>query len=281
MPADTGAGRCWAIVLAGGAGLRLGHARPKAFAPLAGRPLLAWSAAALAHHARITDLLVVVPRGWGAEAERTVLAPLRKERSSGAARIHRPVIGGSRRQDSARAGLEAAALLSRGGDPTRIAVLIHDAARPIVPERVVDGLLACLSEAFERAPSVARRGAAVRAAPRGAVPVVPVGDTLKALSGPTGRVLRTVPREGLWHVQTPQAFALGSALAAHREADAAGLEFTDDAMLFEWKQWPVMTAPGSPLARKVTYAEDLALLEGWLRGPGAACRRPRTTRSAR
>ncbi len=255
--------------------------------PLAGKPILAWSVASLARHPLVTDLLVVVPRGWGARAERTILAPLRRTRSRGTCCIHRPVIGGALRQDSARAGLEAAARLTEGSELGRAMVLIHDAARPIVALEMVDDLLAgaCVARSAGRrargaasARSDLRRAGRASPRPWGVVPVIPVGDTLKAVQVPAApdqlaRVRRTIPRDGLWRVQTPQVFPIGPVLAAHREAHATGREVTDDAMLFEWKKWPVVVAPGSTLARKVTYAVDLELLEGWLRGPGRAYRR--------
>jgi 2-C-methyl-D-erythritol 4-phosphate cytidylyltransferase / 2-C-methyl-D-erythritol 2,4-cyclodiphosphate synthase len=260
---------CWAVVVAGGTGVRLGQDRPKAFVPLAGKPILTWSIRALALHPAVTDLLAVVPRGWAAETERAILGPLRAALPRGTGRIHRAVIGGARRQDSVRAGLEAAAHLSRGTDLDRIAVLIHDAARPIIAAGLIDALLACLHRADQpqAAPSAtAPADDASRLVLGGAVPVVPVGDTLKAVAG---QVTSTVDRAGLWRVQTPQAFPLGPVLQAHSEAHATGREVTDDAMLFESRGWPVAVTAGSALGIKITFPEDLALLEGWLGGPGA------------
>jgi len=257
----TSPSRCWAVVVAGGSGARLGLSHPKAFVPLAGQPILAWSIRTFAVHPAVTDVLAVVPRGWAAEAEREILGPLRATLPRGHGRVHRPVIGGAHRQDSVRAGLEAAAHLGRGADLGRSTVLIHDAARPIVAEGLIDELLARLRANGQ--------GGAIAI---GAVPVVPVGDTLKRVGGspgPTGHITGTVDRDGLWRVQTPQAFSLGPALQAHREAQAAGYRVTDDAMLFEWRNWPVAVIPGSPLGIKITYPQDLALLEAWLRGPGA------------
>ncbi|MBM3318171.1 MAG: 2-C-methyl-D-erythritol 4-phosphate cytidylyltransferase, partial [Candidatus Eisenbacteria bacterium] len=147
-------------------------------------------------------------------------------------------------------------------------VLVHDAARPIVSARVIDEVAGRLRESREAG-----------GRPRAVIPVVPVGETLKevawplgesprvGLGGPApgrsrlvGHVERTVPREGLWLAQTPQGFTLGPLLAAHRQAMAAGLDATDDAMLYEWKQWCVESVPGSPGNIKVTYPEELALL---------------------
>ncbi len=277
-------GRCWAVIVAGGSGARLGLDRPKAFVPLAGTPMLAWSVGAFAVHPAITDVLVVVPRGWATGADRIVLGPLRAALPSGSARIHRPVIGGAHRQDSVRAGLEAAARHCRGDDLELSTVLIHDAARPIVAEGLIGALLACvrgvagpLATGGGVFGEKARGGDPEPHLPRGAAPVVPLGDTLKRvdeLSGAVGRIMGTVDRDGLWRVQTPQAFPLGPLLHAHRVARDAGHGVTDDAMLFEWLGWPVAATAGSALGIKITYPEDLALLEGWLRGCGARRQRP-------
>jgi 2-C-methyl-D-erythritol 4-phosphate cytidylyltransferase/2-C-methyl-D-erythritol 2,4-cyclodiphosphate synthase len=254
---------CWAVIVAGGSGVRLRQDRPKAFVSLAGRPILEWSLRAFARHPAVTDILAVVPRGWAAQTERAILGPLRRTLPRAGARIHRPVIGGARRQDSVRAGLEEAARLCRGGNLGSTAVLVHDAARPIVSAGLIDELLACLNRAGAE-PIL-----------RGAVPVLPVGDTLKAVAGAAGldgsggSVTSTVDRDGLWCAQTPQAFPLGPVLHAHREAHAAGRSVTDDAVLFEMQGWPVTVTAGSVLGLKITYPEELSLLEGWLRGPGA------------
>lgn len=257
--------RCWAIILAGGSGKRLGMDRPKAFVPLAGRPLLAWSLLAFARHKAVTDLVVVVPRGWGKELHKHVLGPLGKELGVLGAKIHKPVVGGKHRQDSVLAGLAAASRHMGDEIAEETPVLIHDAARPIVAPELVSELLTRLRSAHQSEPGVA-----------GAVPVLPVGDTLKAVKGrplesgrlSRGRVVSTVPRRGLWRVQTPQAFCLAPLLEAHQEATIADLRVTDDAMLYEWMGWPIETVPGSSLSMKVTYPEDLALLGAWLSASG-------------
>jgi len=256
---------CWAIILAGGSGKRLGKREPKPFVTLADRPLLSWSILAFARHRAVTDVLVVVPRGWSKALKRDVIAPLENELAGLDCTVHPPVVGGRRRQDSARAGIEAARLLTPAETIEDTPVLIHDAARPIVLPAMIDELLACVVHACRAEPGVA-----------GAIPVLPVGDTLKTLrrapSGTNhpshGRVLRTVPRAGLWQVQTPQAFCLGPLLEAHEAAFEAEQAVTDDAMIYEWMGWPVETIPGTPLNIKVTYPEDLALLEAWLQASG-------------
>uniref|UniRef100_UPI001F000BB9 2-C-methyl-D-erythritol 2,4-cyclodiphosphate synthase n=1 Tax=Falsiroseomonas oryziterrae TaxID=2911368 RepID=UPI001F000BB9 len=143
-----------------------------------------------------------------------------------------PVAGGATRQASVRAGLEALA-----ADPPDV-VLVHDAARPVIPAGTVAALLAALREA------------------PGAIPALAVADTLKR--GAAGRILETVPREGLFRAQTPQAFRYADLLAAHRGARA---EATDDAQLLEAAGLPVALVAGHDSNVKITWPEDLPRVE--------------------
>lgn len=235
--------------------------------PLAGKALLAWSVAAFARHPAVTDLLVVVPEGWQEHAQRNVLLPLTGPVGRHA-RIHRPIAGGVRRQDSARLGLEAMHAAIPEAEQEDARVLVHDAARPVVGASLVDRLLSSLSRGLQEKPGVA-----------GVIPALPVADTLKAVGRyllnpvpPGGLVARTIPRQGLWAVQTPQAFCLSPLLEAHQEALAADMDVTDDAMLYEWMGWPVRTIEGSRFGLKVTYAEDLALVDAYLTAHGEVLR---------
>jgi 2-C-methyl-D-erythritol 4-phosphate cytidylyltransferase/2-C-methyl-D-erythritol 2,4-cyclodiphosphate synthase len=146
---------------------------------------------------------------------------------------HLPTVpGGASRQDSVRAGLEA--LAPHAPD----IVLVHDAARPFIPPGTIPALLAAL-----------------RTAP-GAIPAAPVADTLKRAAD--GVIQATVPRDGLFRAQTPQAFRFQGLLAAHR----AGLTgATDDASLLEAAGEIVAIVPGSDDNIKLTYPEDLIRLE--------------------
>ena len=146
---------------------------------------------------------------------------------------HLPTVpGGASRQDSVRAGLEV--LVPHAPD----VVLVHAAARPCIPPGPVPALLAAL----ERHP--------------GAIPALPVADTLKR--GRDGVILATVPRDGLYRAQTPQAFRFAALLAAHR----AGFQgATDDASLLEAAGQAVALVPGGDDNIKLTYPEDLARLE--------------------
>jgi 2-C-methyl-D-erythritol 4-phosphate cytidylyltransferase/2-C-methyl-D-erythritol 2,4-cyclodiphosphate synthase len=222
-PAGNGAGmRSAAILVAAGSGSRFGVATPKQFVSLAGTPVIRRAADALAAH---VDLLQPV---GDAEAIDAVL--------DGLSHLP-PVPGGATRQDSVRAGLEA--LESSAPD----IVLVHDAARPLIPPGTIPALLAALKHSA------------------GAIPAVPVADTLKRAAA--GQITATVPREGLFRAQTPQAFRFPVLLAAHR-SDIAGA--TDDASLLEAIGERVAIVAGSEDNIKLTFAEDLARLERAMTG---------------
>jgi len=139
-----------------------------------------------------------------------------------------PVAGGATRQASVLAGLEALAPLAPD------VVLIHDGARPIVPPGTIPALLAALADA------------------PGAIPALPVTDTLKR--GERGRIAGTVPREGLYRAQTPQAFRFADILAAHRDGPR---DATDDAALLEATGAAVALIEGAEANVKITRPEDL------------------------
>jgi 2-C-methyl-D-erythritol 4-phosphate cytidylyltransferase/2-C-methyl-D-erythritol 2,4-cyclodiphosphate synthase len=213
-----------AILVAAGSGSRYGAETPKQFLLLAGRPVIRHAAEALS---REVDLLQPVGEAV------PILAALR-----GMACL--PVVpGGLTRQASVHAGLEALVPYAPN------TVLVHDAARPLIPSGTIPALLTAL----ERAP--------------GAIPAVPVADTLKR--GLDGRIVETVSRAGLFRAQTPQAFRFPALLAAHRArtADAA----TDDAWLLEASGQTVLLVPGAEQNIKLTYPEDMQRLEQAMTGP--------------
>jgi 2-C-methyl-D-erythritol 4-phosphate cytidylyltransferase / 2-C-methyl-D-erythritol 2,4-cyclodiphosphate synthase len=213
-----------AILVAAGTGNRYGAETPKQFLLLAGRPVIRHAAEALS---REVDLLQ--PVGDAAP----ILAALRGMACLPA------VPGGATRQASVHAGLEALAPYAPD------IVLVHDAARPLIPPGTIPALLAAL----DRAP--------------GAIPAVPVADTLKR--GTDGRIVETVSRAGLFRAQTPQAFRFPALLAAHRArtADAA----TDDAWLLEAAGQTVLLVPGAEQNIKLTYPDDMQRLERAMAGP--------------
>ena len=146
-----------------------------------------------------------------------------------------PVAGGLTRQASVAAGLEA--LVPHAPDW----VLVHDAARPFLPADTVPALLHALRSHD------------------GAIPAIPVADTLKRVQ--SGRITATVPRDGLYRAQTPQAFRYQLLLALHRTGNPAGGVMTDDASLLEAAGHPVAIVPGSDDNIKLTYPEDRVRLE--------------------
>jgi 2-C-methyl-D-erythritol 4-phosphate cytidylyltransferase len=144
------------------------------------------------------------------------------------------VRGGAERSDSVRAGLAAVA-------PDTEIVVVHDAARPLASSQVFDAVIG-----------------AVRDGADGAVPGVPVSDTIKRVDG--DRVVETVDRASLVAVQTPQAFRADVLRRAH----ASGSDATDDAALVESVGGTVVVVPGEPANLKVTNERDLAIAESLL-----------------
>jgi 2-C-methyl-D-erythritol 4-phosphate cytidylyltransferase len=214
----------WAVLVAAGRGERLGGERPKAFAQLRGRPLLAESLERLDSSEWIEAVVVVAPEGW--EEPSILLAE-----ELGVAKVRAAVTGGATRSDSVRAGLAEV--------PEEAAVvLVHDAARPFLPPEVVERVVSALGDGWD-----------------GAVPALPVGDTLKRADGE--RVLETVDRAGIYAVQTPQAFVA----ATLSRAAARTEEATDCAGLVEAAGGLVRLVEGDPRLLKVTTSADLQLVD--------------------
>jgi len=208
-----------AIVVAAGKGLRVGGDVPKQFCHWRGKPLVRHSVEALLA-AGAQPLVVVI----GADARDDAAAAL-----AGLEAV-RFVTGGASRQDSVRNGLEALA----ADAPAR--VLIHDAARPVLPRDVIARLLEALG------------------AQPGAIPVLPVVDSL-AVAGAEGTMAGKAERELLRRVQTPQAFRFADILAAHRAWDGA-TDAGDDAQVLTTSNGSVALVDGDERLKKITFAED-------------------------
>ena len=209
--------RLAAILVAGGTGSRFGAEQPKQYLLLAGRPVIAHAAAALAR-----EVALIQPVG-DAGAITAALAGI----------PHLPPVpGGATRQQSVRNGLEA--LAAHAPD----IVLVHDAARPFLPSGTVAALTAALTSHA------------------GAIPAVPVADTLKR--GADGLISGTVSRDGLFRAQTPQAFRYALLRSLHRAAQEGA---TDDAAILEAAGHPVALVAGHEDNIKLTYAEDLVRLQ--------------------
>ncbi len=212
----------WVVVVAGGSGSRFGGA--KQFAALG--------------DVRVVDHSIRVARTCG----RVVLVVPTSGRSVGphagsgvGPRADMVVEGGPTRAASVRAGLEQ---VPADAD----VIVVHDAARPLAHASM-----------FRAVVDAVREGAA------GAVPGLPVSDTLKRIEG--RRVVETVDRTGLVAVQTPQAFDAG----ALRRAHLAARDATDDAALVEAGGGRVVVVPGDPFNIKITTPADLEIAEGLLR----------------
>jgi 2-C-methyl-D-erythritol 4-phosphate cytidylyltransferase len=212
----------WAILVAAGRGERLGADQPKAFAKLGELPLLAEPLRRLDESDWVDAVIVVAPPGW--EEPAILLAE-----EIGAAKVRACVAGAETRAGSVRAGMAEV-------PEDAAAVLVHDAARPLLPDDVIERVLAPLADGWD-----------------GVVPGLPVPDTVKRV-GADGAVVETLARDGLWAVQTPQAFPVD----VLRRALARDAEATDCAGLVEATGGRVKVVPGDPLLLKVTTADDLA-----------------------
>jgi len=219
----------WAILVAAGRGERLGDERPKAFARLGDRVLLAESLERLDDSGWIDAIVVVAPPEW--EEPVIVLAE-----QLAAGKVAASVTGGATRADSVRAGLAEV-------PDDALVVVVHDAARPLVTEEVIERVLRPLSEGFD-----------------GAVPGLPVADTIKRVDRSV--VVETLDRSDLVAVQTPQAFlapVLRAALASNKVSQA-----TDCASSVEANGGRISVVEGDPRLLKITTPADLALVESWL-----------------
>lgn len=233
-----------ALIVAAGRGARASTdgSQPKQYCEIGGVPMLTRTISVFAAHPRVHDILVVIHPDdvalFGAASAAFALDLLPA------------VMGGARRQDSVRLGLEALA------DTAPSKVLIHDAARPFADEALISRVI----DALETRP--------------GALPCLPVTDTLKREDA--GLVSGTVSRDGLLRAQTPQGFDFEAILTAHRAAARdSTLDFTDDTSVAEWFGIDVAVVEGSEDNRKLTTAEDLMIADRLIRqsaGPAGTTR---------
>jgi 2-C-methyl-D-erythritol 4-phosphate cytidylyltransferase len=214
-----------AIIPAGGTGKRMGSQLPKQYLSLAGIPILVHTLKAFQHSPLIDEILLAVPEGDLAHVR---LAMVQRYDLS---RVSLVLAGGRERQDSVKNALAHVC------DEHDI-ILVHDGVRPFVT-----------GDLIERVVAGAKKYGAVSTG-------VPVRDTVKEVDG-AGRIVKTVPREGLWLTQTPQAFRREVILAAYERAAADGFYGTDDASLVERTGISVRMIPGDKDNIKVTTPEDL------------------------
>jgi 2-C-methyl-D-erythritol 4-phosphate cytidylyltransferase len=218
----------WAVLAAGGRGERLDAGRPKAFARLGGRPLLAESLERLEASAWVDAIVLVAPEEW---EEPAILL----SEELGCGKVSSCVTGGPTRAESVRLGVAEV-------PDDAAAILVHDAARPLLSDEVVERVVAALGEGWD-----------------GAVPGLPIPDTVKRVEG--DRVVETLDRRELVTVQTPQAF-VASVLREALAGEIAGA--SDCASLVEARGGRVKVVEGDLRLLKVTSGEDLALVESWL-----------------
>jgi 2-C-methyl-D-erythritol 4-phosphate cytidylyltransferase len=217
----------WAVLVAAGRGERLGEDRPKAFVRLGELPLLAEPLRRLDESDWVDAVVVVAPPEW--EEPAILLAE-----EIGASKVTACVTGGETRADSVREGVAEV-------PEDAAAVLVHDAARPLLPDEVIGRLLAALGEGYD-----------------GAVPGLPLADTVKRVDGDL--VVETLDRSRLVAVQTPQAFVAPVLRACVESTDAA----TDCASLVERSGGRVRVVAGDERLLKVTTRADLERVASWL-----------------
>ncbi|MEU9590222.1 2-C-methyl-D-erythritol 4-phosphate cytidylyltransferase [Streptomyces sp. NPDC048193] len=229
--------RTAAVIPAAGRGVRLGPGAPKALRALGGTPMLIHAVRAMAASRAVSLVVVVAPPDGAPEVKNLLDAHALPERTD-----FLVVPGGESRQESVRLGLDAL-------PPEYDIVLVHDAARPLVPVDTVDGVIEAVREG---APAV--------------VPALPLADTVKqvepaAVPGGPEPVVATPERARLRAVQTPQGFDRATLVRAHETVTD---DVTDDASMVERLGPTVVVVPGHEEAFKVTRPLDLVLAEAVL-----------------
>jgi 2-C-methyl-D-erythritol 4-phosphate cytidylyltransferase len=214
----------WAVLAAAGSGDRLGADRPKAFVRLGDRPLLGESLERLDASDWIDAIVVAAPSGW--EEPAILLAE-----ELGCSKVSACVTGGATRGESVRIALAEV-------PDDAAAVVVHDAARPLLDDAVVERVVTALSEGWD-----------------GAVPVLPVADTVKRVEG--DRVVETLDREQLRAVQTPQAFVADVLRRALLSGSEPLTPWTDCSAAVEASGGRVTVVPGDPRLLKITDPGDL------------------------
>jgi len=219
-----------AVVPAGGSGTRMGGTVPKQFQLLNGKPILFYTLKTLQDCGVISEIVLVVPeKEYGMACAEWIGKP---------EIVKKVVKGGEKRQDSVFNGLQE---VSQG---TEI-VLIHDGVRPFLSKKMISGSI----------DGARKYGAAITA--------IPLSDTIKRV-GSTGLVSKTITREGLWRVQTPQAFRFSLLQEAFAKANSENFYGTDEGTLIEHLGAPVKVIEGSEKNIKITRPEDLELSENYI-----------------
>ena len=215
------------VIVAAGSATRTGSTELKQFRWIAGKPMLLHSVQIFQQRADVAMVVCVLPKSYAGDPPPWLF--------QGDTDRLLVTTGGRDRGESVYNGLEDI--------PEEVnIVVIHDAARPLVDEQTIDRVIA-----------EAREG-------HGAVAALPVVDTLKQVDA-DGHITATVPRDGLWRAQTPQAFPRAMIEQAYVQARKDRISATDDAALCERLGLPVVVVRGSEQALKVTDAADFARAE--------------------
>lgn len=215
------------VIVAAGSGSRTASSELKQFRWIAGKPMLLHSVQAFQARPDVAMVVAVLPRAYAGDPPPWIFqSDLERLLIS---------VGGRERGESVANGLDDL-------PPEVRIVVVHDAARPLVPDSVIESVI-----------SVARMGSV-------AIAAMPVVDTLKRVSN-DGRIIETVERTGLWRAQTPQAFPRDVIDDVHRRAKLDQVTATDDAGLCERYGVPVVIVPGSERAMKITTEQDFARAE--------------------
>lgn len=228
-----------AAVLAGGKGTRFTSETPKQFLPLGGKAVWQWSVEAFEKCSAVEAILLVMPPDCVETVREQAVA-------AGYKKVALVLAGGRERRDSTRCAIEACRNICKGKGPVNL--LLHDAARPLVS----DGSIRRVIDALQSAPA--------------ATAAVPVSDTIAA-ADEAGRLCAVPPRSRLWQVQTPQGFHLPVLERAYEcAARDPAFAATDDCGVVRryLPEVPIQLVPGDRRAHKLTYPEDLAVLEQWV-----------------
>ncbi len=221
-----------AIIVAAGSGKRMGQSTKKQFLSIGSKPILAYTLDVFDSIDKIDRIILVIPKGWKTYCQKEII------QKYGYRKKIEIIGGGARRQDSVASGL---AVVSSDYE----IVVIHDGVRPFVTRRMI----------VESIAKARKFGACVAA--------VPVTETIKLVTG-KGVIDRTIPRQCLWRVQTPQTFRLSLIKKAYSKAFKDRFYGTDDAGLVERMRKPVRVTPGDYRNIKITTKEDLILAEAML-----------------
>lgn len=232
-----------AVIPAAGQGKRLGGTIKKQFLTLCDLPIAVHTLAAF-HNSPLVDRIICV----SSKEDLSLFERLVSDHSL--TKVTKILPGGERRQDSVWAGVS---YLGERCDPNDL-VVVHDGVRPLITPRLIEKVI----------DAAQKEGCAVMA--------LPVTDSLKQVSSDK-MILKSLPRENVWAMQTPQVFRLGILLEAYRSAAREGLEATDEATLIEKLGLPIRCVEGSIENIKITLPPDLKVAEILLRARGGGLHR--------